>query len=155
LRGPHAGRRVYRIGWQNAPPYQVAGNVEPAGLSVDLVREADRRHGIQLRWVQWGNSSESAFWTYSVDLWPLITITPERLKSLHITESYVERELAFLVRSGRPVPEPQDLANATIGLANISIDSVKLHSILPNARCTTRTEGSYSRALRPAWMPHS
>jgi ABC-type amino acid transport substrate-binding protein len=107
LREPHAGR------------YQVARNVEPAGLSVDPV--------------QWGNSSESPFRTHSVDLWPLITITPERLKSLHITEPYVETEFAFLVRSGSPFESPQDLANATIGLANISIDSVKLHSLLPNA----------------------
>ena len=135
-REPQANRRVYRIGWQEAPPYQVAGNGEPTGLAVDLVREAARRRGIQLRWVRWANSSESALRDRSVDLWPLITITPERLKSFHITSPYLETEFAFLVRRSSPFQSTADLADATIGLANISIDRIKLQGLLPNAHGT-------------------
>jgi ABC-type amino acid transport substrate-binding protein len=84
-REPGTGQRTYRIGWQTSPPYRLAGSGEPTGLAVDLVREAARRRGIKLRWVQWMDSSESALRNQRVDLWPLITITPERLKIFHIT----------------------------------------------------------------------
>ena len=61
LRKPSWGSRVYRIGWMISPPFQVRGDDgKPAGLSVDLVREAARRRGINLQWVFWQDSSEAA-----------------------------------------------------------------------------------------------
>ena len=44
--------RVYTIGWQNSPPFQQkAEDGSPAGLAIDLVRDAARRRGIRLQWV--------------------------------------------------------------------------------------------------------
>ena len=139
FREPRTGNRVYRIGWQNSPPYQVDAGGSPTGLAVELVREAARRRGIALEWVRWSNPSESALRDHRVDLWPLITITPERLKSFHITEPYVETEFALLVRNGSAFQNAKDLADSTIGLANISIDGVKLRAVLPNAHLSPRS----------------
>ena len=53
-------KRVYGIGWIISPPFQLRGeNGQPAGLPVGLVRDAAPREK-------------------AVDLWPLITVTPER-----------------------------------------------------------------------------
>ena len=139
MRQPGAGSRVYRIGWQTSPPYQLAGSGEPTGLAIDLVREAARRGGIRLTWVQWRASSESALRNKSLDLWPLITITPERLKSFHITEPYAQTEYALLVRADSSFQNPQDLAAGTIAIANYSIDYVLLHGSLPGAHSLART----------------
>ena len=135
LRQPSWGNRVYRIGWMISPPFQLRGDDgKPAGLSVDLVREAAQRLGISLQWVFWQESSESALRKKAVDLWPLITVTPERLKAFYISEHYLDADYSLLVRADSPYWKVQDLAAATIGLANPSIDYWHLQRRLPNAR---------------------
>jgi PAS domain S-box-containing protein len=131
----HGGaRRTYRIGWQLSPPYQVATNGEPTGLSVDLVREAARRRGIGLIWILWPAESEAALRGKAVDLWPLITITPERLKAFHITEPYLQAEHTLLVRGDSSVHTAEDLADGSFVAANSSIDAMRLRAFRPNVR---------------------
>ena len=133
LRAPRFGNRVYRIGWMVSVPFQVRGaDGGPAGISVDLVNEAARRRGIALQWVYWNNSSESALVSKSVDLWPLITITPERLKVLHISEPYLQHEHCLLVRADSSYRKVEDVATARIGVANTSIDVPTLRKVLPS-----------------------
>src|SRR5215831_5127160 len=127
-------QRVYRIGWMTSPPFEVAGpDGGAAGIAVDLVNLAARRRGIQLTWVRWPDSSESALRSGSVDLWPLITITPERLKVLHISEPYLRHEHCLLVRDDAPATKAAELATARIGMANPSIDRHNLRKVLPSA----------------------
>ena len=139
LRPSGFGNRTYRIGWMISPPFQVRGaDGKAAGLSVDLVNEAARRRGIALQWVFWPDSSESALKSKRVELWPLITITPERLKLFHISAPYIQHEHCLLVREDSRFKQIQDLAESTIGIANASIDTPHLHSVLPGARPLTR-----------------
>ncbi len=134
LRQPDLGGRVYRIGWTMSPPFQLRDqNAQPAGLAVDMVREAARRRGIALQWVYWNDSSESALRDKKLDLWPLITITPERLKMFYISEPYLESELCLLVRADSPYRTVRDLAKATIGVANAPIDLWHIQRDLPEA----------------------
>ena len=134
LRPSDFGEHVYRIGWMISPPFQVRGrDGQAAGLSVDLVNEAARRRGISLQWVFWPDSSESALRSKSVDLWPLITITPDRLKSFHISEPYLVHEHCLLVRDDSEYRMIEDLATATVGIANVAIDTVHLRMVLPGA----------------------
>ena len=140
LRRPEFGDRVYRIGWGTSPPCQVRGaDGGPAGISVDLVNHAAQRLGIQLRWIYWNDTSESALTSNSVDLWPLITITPERLKVLHISDPYLQHEHCLLVRDDAPYREMGDLATAKIGMANVNIDARNLRKVLPAALPAPRT----------------
>ena len=132
--------RTYRIGWMESPPFQVtAADGKAAGLSVDLVNEAAQRCGIRLQWIFWPESSEKALRSKTVDLWPLITITPERLKAFHISEPYLEHEHCLLVRSNAPFQRPEDLATSNIGVTNAAIDVVNLHRRLPNSKPVGRT----------------
>jgi signal transduction histidine kinase len=134
-RQPRLEHRVYTIGWMISPPFQVRGaNGQAAGLSVDLVSEAARRRGIALKWIFWPESSESALKAKAVDLWPLITITPERLKSFHITEPYLQHDHCLLVRDDSPYRKIEDLSTATIAIVNAAIDIPHLHGVLPGAK---------------------
>jgi PAS domain S-box-containing protein len=134
LRHPDFGGRVYRIGWTMSPPFQLRDhNGQPTGLAVDMVREAARRRGIALQWVYWNNSSEASLRDKKLDLWPLITITPERLKMFYISEPYLESELCLLVRADSPYRTVRDLAKATIGVANAPIDLWHIQHDLPEA----------------------
>jgi ABC-type amino acid transport substrate-binding protein len=61
---PHPVHGSYRIGWENAPPEQFRGSDgQPTGAVVELVREAARRRGIALQWVESNESSAAARWT--------------------------------------------------------------------------------------------
>ncbi len=103
LRAPDFGHRTYRIGWFVSPPFSVRGaDGDPTGIAIDLVNQAARRRGIALQWIFWKQSSESALISKSVDLWPLITVTPARLKVLHISEPYLQHEHCLLVRDDAP-----------------------------------------------------
>jgi PAS domain S-box-containing protein len=133
---PRIVRRVYRIGWQNVPPFQEkAADGSPTGLAIDLVREAARRRGIQLEWVWYPGSSETALRKGDVDLWPLITITPERQrgKAIYISNPYLQHDYGLLVRANAPYAEAGDLASGTVSYLSLPINVRFLKDVLPNA----------------------
>jgi signal transduction histidine kinase/ActR/RegA family two-component response regulator len=137
---PDFGRRTYRIGWMLSPPFQVRGaDGNASGVSVELVNQAASRRGIALQWIFWNDSSESALISKSVDLWPLITVTPERQKVLHISEPYLQNEHCLLVRDDTTYTKVEELATARIGMANVSIDSHHLRKVLPSSSPAPRT----------------
>ena len=141
LRAPDFGHRTYRIGWFVSPPFAVRGaDGDPTGIAIDLVNQAARRRGIALQWIFWKQSSEAALISKSVDLWPLITVTPARLKVLHISEPYLQHEHCLLVRDDTPYTKVEELATAKIGMANVAIDSVNLRKALPSAVPLPRTK---------------
>jgi signal transduction histidine kinase/ActR/RegA family two-component response regulator len=134
-RPPDFGAHTYRIGWMESAPFQVRNaDGKAGGIAVDLVKEAARRRGIRLEWIPWDNSSESALDSKSVDLWPLITITPARLLKFHISEPYLQHDHCLLVREDSRYTKVADLAAANIGVTNISIDAVNLRRVLPAAK---------------------
>jgi PAS domain S-box-containing protein len=127
--------RVYRIGWDPDPPFQAAGlNGRATGLAVELVREAARRRGIRLEWVRQGGSADAALRDRKVDLWPLLTLIPERRRRLHITEPYLETEHCFLVRAESGFTDTRDLATALISFHDLRVNRVNLSLALPGAR---------------------
>jgi PAS domain S-box-containing protein len=157
---PRVPSREYAIGWQDAPPFQQkAENGSPAGLAVDLVNDAARRRGIRLRWVWTPGSSETALKKGDVDLWPLITITPqrEREKAIHISKPYLQHDHSLLVLARSPYRNLADLASASISYPSMPINEQFLHQVLPGAHinaagsnreviedmCTGNTEAAF------------
>jgi two-component system, cell cycle sensor histidine kinase and response regulator CckA len=134
---PRIGSRVYRIGWQNSPPFQEkADDGSPAGLAIELVREAARRRGVQLQWVWYPGSSEAALRNGDVDLWPLITITPERQreKAIYISKPYLQHDHSLLVLANSPFAEAGDLASGTVSHMSLAISIKFMRDILPHSR---------------------
>jgi len=107
---------------------------------VELIREAARRRGIQLQWILESHLEEHLLNDRSLDLWPLITITPERLRTMHITEPYLETELCFLVRESSPYRQAGDLGHATVSLSAQPIDLHHLRALLPAAQPVPHTD---------------
>ena len=135
----HIENRVYRIGWQQVPPFQQkAEDGSPTGLAIDLVRDAARRRGIRLTWVWHPGSSEAALRNREVDLWPLITVTPERKDVIHISRPFLQHDNSLLVRAGSGYSRVQDLASARISHLDLPINQQLLHGALPNARLVAR-----------------
>jgi PAS domain S-box-containing protein len=131
--------RVYRIGWDNQPPFQQPSeNGAPAGFSVELVREAARRRGIRLQWIFHPANSEESLRRELVDLWPLITILPERKLVIHISDPYLQHEHYLLVQAGSSFVKPEDLGRATITLLDIPVNMTLARRALPGAQLVGR-----------------
>jgi signal transduction histidine kinase/DNA-binding response OmpR family regulator len=91
--------RALRIGFDNAPPYSMVGlNNLPSGLAVELIDEAARRRHIHLQWVMKTGAKDvdQLLISKELDLWPLMTATPQRLARLHVTSPWIENSY-FLV----------------------------------------------------------
>jgi signal transduction histidine kinase len=135
VRSPKLDQRVYRIGFDNEPPQHFIGkDGKPTGLAVELIDEAARRRGIRLQWLLEPESSESALKAGKVDLWPMMTIRPERSGVVYITEPYREDAVCFFVRSGSTTTRWEDLRNSTIVFDGEPLDVRILHRRLPNVR---------------------
>jgi PAS domain S-box-containing protein len=98
-------RRVLRIGFENAPPVQVRTGSGFGGLAVDTVREAAKRAGISLQWIETGTSSEEAFRRGLVDLWPIMADLPDRHKRVHITRPYLHTTHTLVLLEGSAAPD--------------------------------------------------
>ena len=136
-RRSHTSDRVYRIGWEDVPPFQQkAEDGSPEGVAIDLVRDAARRRGIKLEWVYQSVSSEAALRNKQVDLWPLITITPERQrnKAIYISKPYLQHDHTLLVPAGSRYSRVEDMASASISYVDLPINEKLLQGVLPRAR---------------------
>ena len=126
--------RIYRVGWDPDPPFQVVGaDGQPTGMAIELLREAAKRRGIRIEWVRQPGGADAALRDRKVDLWPLITILPERSSYAHITEPYLETEHCFLVHAESPYREVQDLAGALISYHNLRVNERNVRLVLPSA----------------------
>jgi len=135
VRHPKFEQRIYRIGFDNDPPQHFVGiDGKLTGVIVELIDEAARRRGIRLQWRLEPESSESALKSKKVDLWPVMTIRPERKGIVYITNPYREDEICFLVRSGSTATRLEDLRNSTIAYDGEPLDVRLLHLHLPNAQ---------------------
>ena len=135
MRPPKLDKRIYRIGFDNEPPQHFIGkDGKPAGLAVDLIGEAARRRGIRLQWQLEPESAEAALKSNRVDLWPMMTITPERRGVVYITDPYREDVVCLIVRRESSYKRLDDLRNSAISYDGTPIDLKLLHSRLPDAR---------------------
>jgi two-component system cell cycle sensor histidine kinase/response regulator CckA len=146
--------RTYRIGWEDNPPFQVAGEGgKPTGLAVEIVWEAAQRRGIRLHWVRRPESSEAALRSGAADLWPLMTITEGRRRFIHLSEPYLENESCLLVRAASAFASPEDLAHARISYQKMPLDEAELHERFPAAPLVPTV--SAADALRAVCLNHS
>jgi PAS domain S-box-containing protein len=138
LRRPRVQDRVYRIAWQQIPPFQQLGeDGSPTGLAVELVRAGARSRGIRLQWVFQTGRPEEALLNHEVDLWTLTTVIPERKSVIHISEPYLRHETNLLVRASSPFFRVEDLAASSVSELELPINRTLLRRILPDATLIT------------------
>jgi PAS domain S-box-containing protein len=131
-------RRIYRIGWRDLPPFEMRGSgPEPTGLAVELVRDAAEKCGIRLQWVFVAQEPEVAIPKGEADLWTILTITPERLAKMHISQPLFETDHCLLVKRESPWLSAAGLAaagaKARIGTSGPRLDLPVLRKAFPQA----------------------
>jgi signal transduction histidine kinase/CheY-like chemotaxis protein len=119
---PSRASQPFRIGYQNAPPYQsVANDGSPAGAAIDIVSEAARRRHIPLQWVPAPEGPEVNLRSGKVDLWPLIGDLPERRKFLYISEPWLTLSFWMVTLESSGISAPKDTVGRNVWYVNVSI----------------------------------
>ena len=107
FRTPRIPQRTLRIGFEQVPPVQIRTPNGFSGLAVETVREAAKRAGVPLQWVETGRSSEESLRRGLVDLWPIMLDLPERRKHVHITTPWLYATHTLVLPAEKEPPQPR------------------------------------------------
>jgi ABC-type amino acid transport substrate-binding protein len=104
-----AGNAVLRVGYNHFPPYVSTDNTgKPVGFAVEILARAAEMANVRLQWVHIPGSAEDAWERDAIDVYPLLTITPSREQTVHLSPAWWEDELALVSLQTDPVRSPRD-----------------------------------------------
>ena len=103
-------RPVLIVGTDYAPPYYAQkpdGTI--VGVAVDVMRRAASELNFDVKFVHLSDTPDQCLRSHRADIWPLLTITPERSKEFHMTEPWLYNAFCLLHLSDKPVPQGSSL----------------------------------------------
>jgi len=134
-RSPSLPPRVYRVAYDNAPPYSGLSRAgAPEGLAVDILTEAANRRGIKLQWVPVLNGNiNQALSAGVVDFWPIVSVTPERKRKFHITEPWFTNVYCLVSLKNHTVRTPVEAVGQRVAFSGFPHATEVAKQILPGA----------------------
>ena len=137
-----------RIGVNHSPPYSTIGaDGKPRGFTVELMAEAARRRGIQIKWVTVQEGPDLALATGKVDLWALVTDTPERRGRIFFSEPYLRTRFSLLVPEQSKIRTLDGAAWRRIAHGSEVLSSRLAEQFFPRSRLVTTAPGEEMQAL--------
>ena len=107
--------RTWRIGFHDTEPFVFRGpDVKPAGFARDVLAEAARTSGIQLRWVYVPQGAMAAFQTGLIDLFPRNSSAPGMARPPYITDPWFESSFGLVELGAPDSAVPFNLAPARV-----------------------------------------
>ncbi len=129
-----AADRVFRIGYQHSPPYQlVSPDGTFSGPAIEVIAEAARRRGIKLRWVHTPGQPEEVLPGGVVDLYPLLADLPERRQMFHITKPWLKVNYWLVSRAEANIDGPSAVAGHRVARTGFKIAQRIAERSLPGA----------------------
>ena len=139
LRDPARASRPFRVGYQQAPPYQYAvGNGPPKGPAIEIFTEAARRRHIPIQWVPGPEGPEVNLVNGNADLWPLLGDLPERRKFLYISDPWVTIGFWMVSLESSGISTPKDTAGRTVWHVDQSVFVRLARKNFPGARLVSQ-----------------
>ena len=112
--------RAYRVGIPHDPPLSVIDAAgRPDGFAVEVISEAARRSGIRLEWALMPAGPDKALRRREVDLWPLLTIRPDRKPHIQFTQPWMHTQLMLISTSD---PDAGSTKDAVIAFSDNPIN---------------------------------
>jgi PAS domain S-box-containing protein len=140
VRTPSIPQRTLRIGFEQVPPVQIRTSNGFSGLAVETVKEAAKRAGVSLQWIETGTSSEEALRRRLVDLWPIMVDLPERRKYVHITKPWLYTTHTLVLLAEKE-PPGREFAGG-IALMKLPIHARLAREQFPNAQLVQVAQAS-------------
>jgi len=125
---------VLKMGYNNFPPFVVTGSDgAPSGLAVEIVKAAAARTHIELKWVAAGDGLDSALRKGVVDIYPMLTLTPERVAEFHTSESWWENESALVSLATTRMHAGPETAGKKIAIRGLPVLKAIATKVFPRA----------------------
>jgi two-component system sensor histidine kinase/response regulator len=122
-----------RAGYGDFVPYiSIDDRGKPAGLAVQVVQEAANRTGIRVQWIK-VEDAEKALREGAIDLYPILTVSPERRQSFYISVPWWESSLSLLSLREHPLKNPAAAVGRRIALRDRTFETAAAASQLPGA----------------------
>jgi two-component system sensor histidine kinase/response regulator len=122
-----------RVGVSEFFPYvHTNPDGKPEGLAVQVVTAAAARTGIRLQWVPVADA-EQALRAGKVDLFPLLTATPERQRDLYLSVPWWESSQTLLSLRDHPLPDAAATARKRIAVRNLNWGATVWRRLMPEA----------------------
>jgi PAS domain S-box-containing protein len=158
---PFPPKEPLRVGVRVLPPYYfMRPDGMPSGLGVDVIEEAARRLKYPVRWVVIGaaDTSEQAIMDGRIDLWPSMTVTPQRSSAprlmgpwwrvpfqyisslfsrspgLHITEPWLQSNYFLLSLREKGYEKVRDFSGRPIAFVQSQFQIMLAEKYLSHAR---------------------
>ncbi len=101
------------------------------GLGPDLIAEAARRRGIRLEWVYCPDSADDAIRSGKVEMWPLLSVLPDRLSYVHFSRPYFRNFLTLVVLADSPLKSVADIGGKRVGHQALRINYDRVNTFVP------------------------
>jgi len=126
-----------RVGFSELRPYiSVSSDGRPTGLEIDIIKEAANRSGQELIW-RAVTDGDKALRDGEIDVYPLMTVTRDRLQRYHFSEYWWQNSLQLISSRERPVNRVGEAGGKRIGVARQTV--VATRSLPAGARLEVRT----------------
>lgn len=100
-RGHLDRERIYRIGYDSNPPYQIVNEGgTPGGMAIGVIEAAARAKGIRIEWVFLPEGPDEALRSGKADAWPMIVASPARAKEFYLSNPWVTTSLWLVNQQG-------------------------------------------------------
>jgi diguanylate cyclase (GGDEF)-like protein/PAS domain S-box-containing protein len=129
------GPAELRVGAVQFPPFvmvDAGGGV--SGLAIDILDEAARRSGIKLRYVPLGMDIDAALLSGKIDMFPLLTLTPQRSKDFYASQGWWNNEISLISLKAAKVSGVADSKEKRIAIRGLSIVKNLAERIFPQAQ---------------------
>ncbi len=132
-------RPVVRVGFNEFPPYVDRGpDGAPGGFAVEILAQAAQRANVSIRWVAIDGSADKAFSEGKADMYPLLTITPEREAKFYMSAPWWENQFALISTEGREIPDAAGARGKTIA-TRIGVIKTLSQALFPGANFVDMT----------------
>lgn len=123
-----------RVGFNDFPPYvQIDAGGGPEGFAVDMVTRAAKLAGVRLIWVPVPPFAEDAFARKQIDLFPLLTVTPERKSRYRLSGPWWENEMVLMSSESARIATAQETAGKRIATRPGAVQKIA-RALFPHAK---------------------
>jgi diguanylate cyclase (GGDEF)-like protein len=99
-------RPVVRVGLNKFSPYlDIGPNGTPVGFAAGMFTQAARQAKIDVRWIEFDGAADKALSEGKIDMYPLMTITPERESLFYMSAPWWENQFELISTKGREIPD--------------------------------------------------
>jgi diguanylate cyclase (GGDEF)-like protein/PAS domain S-box-containing protein len=120
-----------------APYVMFASDGKVTGLAVDVLNEAAKRAGVKLKYVRIDQDVDRALSSRKIDLFPLLTLTPSRIRDFHSSQSWWTNDLSLISLDSARVVGTNGSAGKRIAIRGMAVGKVLAQGLFPGAQLVT------------------